>query len=103
MMDTSDGLADALITIANESSVMLEIDFERIPYEKCLLKIPNYKDLILYGGEDYGLVVTVENAEGLTIIGEVKEGCGVKINYKNSQKLLMQEDINNKIFNHFKE
>ena len=103
MMDTSDGLADALITIANESSVMLEIDFERIPYEKCLLKIPNYKDLILYGGEDYGLVATVENAEGLSIIGEVKEGCGVKINYRNSQKLLMQEDINNKIFNHFKE
>ena len=103
MMDTSDGLADALITIADESGVMLDIDFEKITHVKFLENFENYENLILYGGEDYGLIATVDNAEGLTVIGEVKQGSGVKINYKNSSEILSKGILEKNLFKHFKE
>ena len=103
MMDTSDGLADALITIAQASNVMLEVDFDKIPHAKALDKIDNYENLILFGGEDYGLISTVWNCANLTVIGEVKSGFGVKINYKNSSKILSAKDVENNVFNHFEE
>lgn len=103
MMDTSDGLADALITIANSSNVMLEVDFDKIKYYSGLSKLEKYEELILYGGEDYGLVATVSNSEGLDVIGEVREGSGVKINYKNFSQMLTKEDVENNIYKHFEE
>ena len=103
MMDTSDGLADALSAISEASGVLMEIDFKKIPHNKSLEKIPNYKDLILYGGEDYGIVATVDNADGLTVIGEVKDGSGVKINYDNFSENLTRKDVDEKIYRHFKE
>ena len=103
MMDTSDGLADAFVTIAEESGVLLDIDFEKIQRVKPLEKLENYENLILYGGEDYGLVATVDNAEGLNVIGEVKQGKGVKINYKNSSEILSKSSLEEHLFKHFKE
>lgn len=103
MMDTSDGLADALLTIAQSSNVMMEIDFDKIPYLLPLKKFPNYEDLILYGGEDYGIVATVDNPQEMTVIGEVKEGIGVKINYPNRSEHLLKEDIEKNLYKHFKE
>lgn len=99
MMDTSDGLMDALSQIANESGVLLDIDFDKIPYDKELEKYKNYKDLILYGGEDYQLVATVSDSQNYTVIGEVKEGLGVKI----GSEIYKKEDVENKLFNHFEE
>ena len=103
MMDTSDGLADALYAIAEQSGVLLEVDFEKIPRNSSIMKLNNYEDYILYGGEDYGLVATVDNPQDLVVIGEVKEGCGVKINYNNRVEVLTKSDIERKIYNHFKE
>lgn len=54
MMDTSDGLADALIQIAKASDVILSIDTSKIPHDKSV-----DMDTVLYGGEDYQLVATV--------------------------------------------
>lgn len=99
MMDTSDGLMDALSQIAEQSGVLLEIDFDKIPYDKELEKFEDYKNLILYGGEDYGLVATLSDPKNFTLIGEVKEGRGVKIN----GKLYSKDDIEKNLFNHFKE
>lgn len=99
MMDTSDGLMDALSQIANESGVLIDIDFDKIPYDKELEKYKNYKDLILYGGEDYRLVATVSDPKNYTVIGEVKEGLGVKI----GSEIYKKEDVENKLFNHFEE
>ena len=79
MMDTSDGLADALYKIAQTSGKTLVIDFEKIPYDRELEKIfPNeYKKMVLFGGEDYQIVATIseELAKelGCTIIGKVVE------------------------------
>ena len=103
MMDTSDGLADALCAIAEQSGVLLEIDFDKIPHIQSIVKLNNYEEYVLYGGEDYGLVATVDNPQDFTVIGEVKEGHGVKINYNNRSEVLTKFDIEKKIYNHFKE
>lgn len=98
MMDTSDGLADALIQIAKASDVTLSIESEKIPHDARV-----GMDLVLYGGEDYQLVATVpqnflQNITDYTIIGEVKSsGTGLEIDGKS------YTDIDSKLFNHFKE
>lgn len=99
MMDTSDGLMDALSQIANESGVLLEIDFEKIPYDKKLEEFENYKNLILYGGEDYQLIATVSDPKNFIVIGEVKEGLGVKI----GSKIYTKEEVEKNLYNHFEE
>lgn len=108
MMDTSDGLADALFKIAKSSDKTIIIDFDKIPYNKKLKKIfpKEYKDLILYGGEDYQIVATVSEEfakkNNLHIIGIVEEkqkDTVLKIEKYNNKDLR----INNldKCFNHF--
>lgn len=98
MMDTSDGLADALIQIAKASDVTLSIESEKIPHDARV-----GMDLVLYGGEDYQLVAVVpqnflQNITDYTIIGEVKSsGTGLEIDGKS------YTDIDSKLFNHFKE
>ena len=47
MMDTSDGLMDALSIIANESGVLLDIDFDKIPHDKDLEQFENWQNLVL--------------------------------------------------------
>ncbi len=107
MMDTSDGLFDALYKIGKASNCSMSIDFERILYDPKIKEyFDDYKDLIFYGGEDYQLVATVPvellpKLKNYTIIGEViqKEDCVIKLNYDDRT-----EKINNidKCFNHFK-
>lgn len=112
MMDTSDGLVDALFKIAQSSNVMITVDFDKIPYDKEIEKIAksagkDFKEWIFYGGEDYQLIACIdkENLEKLkspyTIIGKVKakeENHFVEINFQNNiQKIYDLE----KTFNHF--
>ena len=103
MMDTSDGLMDALSAISSESGVMLEVDFDKIPHDKDLESFDNWEDLVLFGGEDYGLVAAASDAYGGTVIGNVLPGYGVKINYKNSSVIYSKEDVEKNLFKHFKE
>ena len=103
MMDTSDGLADALYSIAMASNVMLDVNFNKVPHLSSLENISNYENYILYGGEDYGLVATVDNPCDMIVIGEVKEGRGVKINYSNRTEILTKETVEKNLYNHFKE
>ena len=94
MMDTSDGIADALLQISEQSGVKIEID--NIPYDKDIEPFDNYMDLVLYGGEDYELVACVpENFDVLNsfTIGKIKEGSGVIYKGKNL--------CPDKLFNHF--
>lgn len=103
MMDTSDGLMDALSQISYASGVMIEIDFDKIPYDRDLEQFENYKDLILYGGEDYELIASVDDPLGFTVIGEVKTGSGVRINYGKDSVLYTKSDVERKLYKHFKE
>ena len=54
MMDTSDGLADALFKIAEASNVKIVVDYNKIA------RLPNIdKDKVLFGGEDYNLIAAI--------------------------------------------
>ena len=91
MMDTSDGLADALFKIAQASGVTLEVDLDTVPFERELMKLGNYQDLILFGGEDYSLVGVVPNempVDGYSVIGTVvlRQSAPLVIRYKNEIK-----------------
>ena len=55
-MDTSDGLYDAVMQIAQKSNLSAKIDIKNIPYDKEIEIFKNYQELILSGGEDYELV-----------------------------------------------
>ena len=102
MMDTSDGLMDALSTIANESGVLLEVNFDKIPYDKDLEQFPNWQDMVLFGGEDYGLVAVVpQDFDFGTQIGVAKQGLGVDLNIDGKTVRCSKQDVENKIFNHF--
>ncbi len=104
MMDTSDGLMEALSAIAKESNVHIDIDFSKIPHSKNIEIFDNWHDLILFGGEDYQLVASVDkNCPYGIEIGKVKEGkTGVTLNIDSKSVFYSDEDINKKIYNHFK-
>ncbi len=66
LMDASDGLADALYQVAEQSSVDFDIDLSAIPISGATLEyaasVDRSADAIewaLYGGEDYELVATM--------------------------------------------
>lgn len=113
MMDTSDGLVDALFKISQSSNVLLFVDFEKVPFDNEIIEVANqtnkdYKDWVLYGGEDYKIVACLdkENLEKLdsslyTVIGEVKE----KID-ENFVEIIFDDKIEKindleKTYNHF--
>ncbi len=98
MMDTSDGLADALMQIAQASDVTISIDTSKIPHNPLICM-----DTVLYGGEDYQLVAAVpehllKKLDNYMIIGHVKEGQS-GIEFDN----IFYSDIDSKLYNHFKE
>ena len=104
MMDTSDGLMDGLSTIANESGVLLDIDFDKIPYDKDIEQIENWQDLVLFGGEEYQILATVpQNFQGGFEIGVVKEGLGVNLKLRDKITHYSKQDVEEKVFNHFKD
>ena len=91
MMDSSDGLIDCLTQISAKSNVRIDIEYDKIP-----AKTKN-KDFILYGGEDYSLVLCLDKEDfnkidGLTQIGTCSVGKGVYLDNKK---------IEYKGFNHF--
>ena len=98
MMDSSDGLADALIQIAKASNIKIKIDSFLIPHDSLV-----DMDTVLFGGEDYELVAVVPETilskiSNYTVIGEVLDGdSGIEIDNK------FYENIDDKIYNHFKE
>ncbi len=81
MMDSSDGLCDCLYQISTQSKVRIEVEYDRIP------KKTDNKDFVLFGGEDYSLVVCLDesdykNIQGLEKIGVCSIGSGVYVDKK---------------------
>ena len=111
MMDTSDGLADALVKIGQASGKTLCVDFAKINCSEELVDFcnkynKNLSEFVLYGGEDYGLVACVDNATlnkveaNYMIIGEVKNFDG-----KNYAEVKIEDEFQplmlEKTYNHF--
>ena len=104
MMDTSDGLVDALYKIAIASGVTLKIDFDKIPFNSEIKVFEDYEDLILYGGEDYGLVAVVPqnyDLEGFAKIGSVIEKTNTPLIINKQGAILQVNSIEEFTFNHF--
>lgn len=113
MMDTSDGLVDALFKIAQSSGVMISVDFSKVPFDKNIEHVAkmakvDYYDWIFYGGEDYQMIACVDEEnlnklDNYTIIGQVKEKTNnhfVEIYIED--EVLKISDLE-KSFNHFRE
>lgn len=114
-MDTSDGLADALFKIATMSKKTIEIDFSLVKTSSLLKEIAkkydkNFEDWILWGGEDYGLVVCLPidvyekcNKNVFNKIGIIKEKLTQPLFIKNcsSCNIISEELFYKKSFNHF--
>ena len=118
MMDTSDGLMDAAFKIAESSKVTIELDFDKIPYNKEIEEIArsaniDFKDWILYGGEDFQIVACVNEKDlekldptKFTIIGKVKEKQethAVEVIFDGDIEKIEKITNLEKTFNHFKE
>lgn len=108
MMDSSDGLADALFKIAQASNKTIIVDFNKISYSDDLKKCfpNNYKELVLYGGEDYQIIAAVPEDfakhYNLPVIGQITDridNTPLKItNFENSELIITNLE---KCFNHF--
>ena len=111
LMDSSDGLADCLIQISDQSNVKIIIDKDKIPLSHNTKKAANTlkKDplnLALYGGEDYQLVGTASEIDckkliklkEIKLIGIVIKGKGAFLKQDNNK--LVKLDLN-KLFKHF--
>ena len=99
MMDTSDGLADALFKIAEASNVKIAAYYEKIPHLNCVTT-----EQVLFGGEDYKLVASVPlefalSMHNISIIGEVSPYDGIRLTVS-GKDYIDYSDL--KVFNHFK-
>ncbi len=119
MMDTSDGLADALYQMASMSGVSFEIDLDSVFIDKDLQLIAQIAKVdpfkwVFFGGEDYQLVATVtpehwkilkEKNIGLLKIGEVIPKKEKSLVYVKSQEhkdfLIDEKAMEMNVFNHF--
>ena len=98
MMDTSDGIADALFKIAEASKVKAVVNYDSIPH---LVQVN--KNKVLYGGEDYNIIAAVpagylSKITGAILIGKIEPFDGIRLDisgetYTNYNEL--------RIFNHF--
>jgi len=91
-MDSSDGLADAVLQICRASDVGARIQRSQVPIPDALAKIASPEQALewaLYGGEDFELVLALPPAiaaslvaqlgNGAAIIGEVTAGAAVQL------------------------
>lgn len=72
MMDISDGLNTDLNRMIKASYAGAEVEISQLPYRKDLLQLArehnlNLYDLILGGGEDYELLVTIDPVQAATL------------------------------------
>jgi len=96
MMDSSDGLYDALSQMGNLSGVRINIEYDKIP------KSTEEENLVLFGGEDYSLVTMLdkedfEKIRGLVQIGTVSAGGGVWVDGKE----IIDDNTGNGSFKHW--
>ena len=79
MMDSSDGLADAVFKIAEASGVKITLDYDKIPHLKEVSR-----EQVLFGGEDFKLIAAVPanivpQIDDAAIIGKVEKYDGVRL------------------------
>ena len=101
MMDTSDGLADAIFKIADLSNVTIELDYDKIPHNSCVQE----EKYILFGGEDYRLVAVFDKKflkylDKYNVIGRVNNRIDDVKLIVNNKTYSRYEDLY--VYEHFK-
>ena len=79
-MDSSDGLADAIVQICRSSGVGAKIERSQIPLSPALLNlVPEDQALewALYGGEDFELVLALPPNSAQALVSQLKEGAAI--------------------------
>ncbi|MGL5926828.1 thiamine-phosphate kinase [Chroococcidiopsis sp.] len=79
-MDSSDGLADAIVQICEMSGVGARIDRDRIPIPPALSNLVTAEQAIewaLYGGEDFELVLCLPQQPAEALIEHLGEGAAI--------------------------
>ena len=96
-MDSSDGLADALVQLCQSSGVGATIERSQIPIPSALKKLSPQQalDWALYGGEDFELVLCMppekaqvlvqQLGDGAAIVGKITAGAEVILSDRTSE------------------
>lgn len=104
-MDSSDGLADAVIQICQRSQVGAIIEQDKIPIPKALFSLVSPQialEWALYGGEDFELVLALPESLGRSlvqelgsksaIIGKITAEKTIKLVENGREQILTQEE-----------
>jgi len=99
VMDTSDGLADALYKIANDSRHSIKIDLNKVPVNKKVIDFCNkneidYKNLVKWGGEDYELLICMPETLYSKLNPEQFVKIGNVLNKDNSPAVIIEDGQN---------
>lgn len=115
-IDTSDGLIDALYKISEASKHSIQLDFDSVPVSETVKSYCNrnnldYKDFVLWGGEDFELIFTVTESiykkldkSCFKLIGRVLNKSinpTVNIKSKDFNKKITKAIFEKKSYNHF--
>ena len=114
VMDASDGLIDALYKIALASKHSLEVEFDKVPVldevkNFVLRNNIDYRDFVLWCGEDFELVACVPEEIYLKLDKNIFHCTGRVQNKDNmpcvkvDSERITKEVFKNKSYNHFKE
>ena len=116
VMDTSDGLGDALYKIAAASNVKIKVNIDELPV---LPEVKNLaekhkidlKDWVLWGGEDFELIFCVPyyyfailSSKGFKYIGYIEEANGtpcVEVQEKDKSFVIDKKLFDKKSYKHF--
>lgn len=111
MMDSSDGLMDALYKISKLSNLTAEVDFNAIPIDEEIKDFDDYKSKVFFGAEDYKLIACVPEEflktldknlyTEIGIMTRKQENVYVKVKFDEVLKTFTEKDIDEKTFKHF--
>lgn len=93
-MDSSDGLADGIAQICRASKVGAIIERSQIPIPPALTQLVSPQELwnwVLYGGEDFELVLCLPNEFAQFLVQELGEGAAVIGYITHGEEVLLRD------------
>ncbi|KJH70588.1 thiamine-phosphate kinase [Aliterella atlantica] len=95
-MDSSDGLADAVLQICQMSGVGAHIEQQNIPIPNSLADLSPKKalDYVLYGGEDFELVLCMQPIQAQEFVQKLGNGAAIIGNITATSSVIMSDRTN---------